>query len=299
MKDLLIKIILLISGIALLLIFCFILSSTVGVEGKTESYAKTAAWWLGKINFKREIEQDIIKRNVVVAVVDTGTKNYNDEFTIVAKGYNVLNNSEDTSDTHGHGTKCAQLIASKKIGVNPYATILPVKVREEMLDNPEYVSKGIIWAADNGADIISLSLGKAPTKNNMHEIYLEGVEYALKKGKLIVAASGSAGSEIFYPAAIDGVICVSALDASYNYKFDFNVDEIDIFVVDIKDNLSSSYPTAIVSGVASLIMSIDDTLSAQDAMEVILDTADVITLKNKQAKVVNVDRAIEKVVESK
>jgi subtilisin family serine protease len=299
MKDLVKKIILLTSGIALLSMLCILLSSTGGVEGKEESSPEIGAWWLERINFTRKIEQNIIKRNVVVAVVDTGLKKYNDEFINIVKGYNVLNNSEDTSDTHGHGTKCAQLIASKEIGVNPYATILPVKVREDMLDNPEYVSKGIIWATDNGADIISLSLGKAPKENNMYGKYLEGVEYALKKGKLVVAASGSVGSEIFYPAAIDGVICVSALDASYNYKFDFNVDEIDVFVVDIKDNLSSSYPTALVSGVASLIMSIDNTLSAQDAMEVILDTADVITLKNKQAKVINVNRAIEKVVESK
>jgi subtilisin family serine protease len=296
MKDLFKKIIFLTSGIALLSILCILLRSTGAVEGKVESSPKLGPWWLERINFTRKIEESFIQRNVVVAIVDTGLKKYNDEFMNIAKGYNVLDNSQDTSDTHGHGTKCAQLIASREIGVNPYATILPVKVRKDMVDNPEYVSKGIIWAADNGADIISLSLGKAPKENNMYGRYLEGVEYALKKGKLVVAASGSAGSEIFYPAAIDGVICVSALDASYNYKFDFNVDEIDIFAVDIKDNLSSSYPTAVISGVASLIMAIDNTLSAQDAMEVIIDTADVITLKNKQVKVVNVDRAIEKVV---
>lgn len=263
-----------------------------------ESSAKVGTWWLQRINYSRKVELNLIKRNVVVAVVDTGLKKNNDEFMHIAKGYNVLNNSEDTNDTYGHGSKCAQLIASRETGINPYATILPVKVRKDLADNPQYVSKGIVWAVDNGADIINLSLGKAPKENNLYGGYREGVEYALEKGKLVVAASGSVGSEIFYPAAIDGVICVSALDASYNYKFDFNVDEIDIFVVDIKDNLSSSYPTAIVSGIASLIMAIDNTMSAQDAMNVILDTADSITIKNKQAKVVNVDRALGKVLKN-
>ncbi|HYE12727.1 MAG TPA: S8 family serine peptidase, partial [Patescibacteria group bacterium] len=116
MKDLFKKIIFLASGIALLSILFILLRSTGGVEGKVESSPKIGTWWLERINFTRKIEQDIIKRNVVVAVVDTGLKKYNDEFISIAKGYNVLNNSEDTSDTHGHGTKCAQLIASKEIG---------------------------------------------------------------------------------------------------------------------------------------------------------------------------------------
>ncbi|HQK35351.1 MAG TPA: S8 family serine peptidase [Spirochaetales bacterium] len=297
MKDTFKKFILAL-GIILLSILCIMMRSTNEVADKVESSARIGTWWLQRINYSREIELNLIKRNVVVAVVDTGFKKNNDEFIHIAKGYNVLNNTEDTNDTHGHGTKCAQLIASKEIGINPYATILPVKVRKDLVDNPQDVSKGIVWAVDNGAEIINLSLGKAPKENNMYEEYREGVEYALKKGKLVVAASGSVGSEIFYPGAIDDVICVSALDANYNYKFGFNVDEIDIFVVDIKDNLSSSYPTAIVSGVASLIMAIDNTLSAQDAMKVILDTADAITINNKQAKVVNVDRAIGKVLKN-
>lgn len=58
-------------------------------------------------------------------------------YSNIIQGYNAIDNSFDTNDSHGHGKVLAHLIASPSIGVNPYATILPVKVRKGIIDNPE------------------------------------------------------------------------------------------------------------------------------------------------------------------
>ncbi len=110
----------------------------------------------------------------------------------------------------------------KKIGVNPYAIVLPVKVRKSMIDNPDVVSEGIKWAVDHGADIINLSIGRKPTKNNNHHGYRKGVEHALKVGKLLIASAGTSGEEVFQPGAIEGVFTVGGLDA--NLKYQSNID---------------------------------------------------------------------------
>ncbi len=162
-----------------------------------------------------------------------------------------------------------------------------------MIDKPETVSKGIVWAVDHGADIINLSLGRAPAENKVQPGYREGVEYALEKGKLVIASAGTSGKELFYPGAIEGVISVGGLDENLNYRSNIDVQDIDIFTVDPKNPANSSFPTAIVSGAASLITALDETISSKEAMNIILEQADVIDINGQNAKLLNMDRAIE------
>lgn len=69
----------------------------------------------------------------------------------------------------------------------------------------------VFYAVDNGADVINLSFGdlvRAP-------ILDEAVRYAVAEGAVVVAAAGNAGSGApFYPAALDGVLAVGAVDRS-------------------------------------------------------------------------------------
>ncbi|HEY9765642.1 MAG TPA: S8 family serine peptidase, partial [Chroococcales cyanobacterium] len=71
------------------------------------------------------------------------------------------------------------------------------------------VAEGITWAADHGAEIISLSLG-GPEES---KVMKDAVDYAAAKGTLVVAAMGNAGNgEKSYPAAYPGVLAVGATD---------------------------------------------------------------------------------------
>lgn len=73
------------------------------------------------------------------------------------------------------------------------------------------VAKGIIWAADHGADVISLSLGGPGTTRTL----ADAVAYAAGKGVVLVAAAGNEGTTSrFYPAAYPEVIAVAASDSS-------------------------------------------------------------------------------------
>ena len=104
---------------------------------------------------------------VVVAIVDTGI-DYNHielKHNYLSTGYDFANNDDDPWDDNGHGTHCAGIVAAEDngigvIGVAPGASLMAVKV----LDSGGYgyyddIAAGITYAANNGADVISLSLG--------------------------------------------------------------------------------------------------------------------------------------------
>jgi cell division septation protein DedD len=72
------------------------------------------------------------------------------------------------------------------------------------------IANGIIWATDNGAQVINMSLG-GPTYSQTLE---DAVNYAWNHGVVIVAAAGNSNSTTaFYPAFFTNVIAVGATDA--------------------------------------------------------------------------------------
>ncbi|MBN2644921.1 MAG: S8 family serine peptidase [Desulfuromonadaceae bacterium] len=167
---------------------------------------------------------------VVVAVVDTGIayEDYQQPVQInrvkwgtidyshapdlaqtgFVQGYDFINNDTHPNDDEGHGTHVAGTIAQSTnnnlgvAGIAFNASLMPVKV----LDNTgsgsyDAIADGIYYAADNGADVINLSLG-----GSSPSITLENaLAYAYEEGVTIVCASGNDGyaDSISYPAAYD------------------------------------------------------------------------------------------------
>lgn len=156
---------------------------------------------------------------VVVAVVDSGVNATGDLAGAVLPGYNAIDGSANTTDDFGHGTAVATTIAGRgnngigTAGVCWGCRILPVKVLgADGSGLTSSVAKGITWAADNGAQVINLSLGGT----GFDQSEADAVAYAESKGVVVVAGAGNDGSssETFYPAAFPGVISVAGADES-------------------------------------------------------------------------------------
>ncbi len=146
-------------------------------------------------------------------------------------GWNFTENitsdlAKDVSDIDGHGTHVAGIIAAGLngegiVGVNPRALIMPIKVLKDSSSTSDVPSsdsfaRGIVYAVDNGAQVINMSLGwpRALETKNLRE----AVGYALKKNVVIVAAAGNNNSvEPLFPCAYEGVVCVAAstLDGTF------------------------------------------------------------------------------------
>ena len=154
---------------------------------------------------------------VTVAVLDTGVSAGTDGYRSLLVGIDLVTADGDATDEYGHGTHVAGTIAQASnngvgvAGVAPGANILPVRV----LDAAGYgyasrPAQGIIWAADNGAHVINMSLGSAGHSQTREA----ACDYAYDAGVVVVASSGNDSYTDFvcYPAANDSVIAVGATD---------------------------------------------------------------------------------------
>ncbi|BEL09913.1 hypothetical protein Q0Z83_081040 [Actinoplanes sichuanensis] len=153
---------------------------------------------------------------VTVAVVDTGVNAVGDLAGKVLPGYDFHNGDAYPSDDEGHGTMVSSLIAATPnngkgmAGVCAQCKILPVKVLSATgVGYHSNIAKGIIWAAQNNAKIINMSLGGYSTS----AVLQDAVAYANGKGALVVAAAGNENtSQKSYPAAYADVLAVGATD---------------------------------------------------------------------------------------
>lgn len=189
--------------------------------------------------------------DVVVAVIDTGVDidhiDLNDNMVPGFDAFSHRAGSEagDVSrlnyffDSYKHGTHVAGIIAAETdngrgvAGVAPGAKIMPIKIFPDLSDwiqtfiepasNSEetivsVLSDGIIWAVDNGADIINLSLSVNDPSNTLER----AVTYALENNVTVVVAAGNQGhldnarNEL---AAIEGVIAVGSVDNNNELSF--------------------------------------------------------------------------------
>jgi subtilisin family serine protease len=159
--------------------------------------------------------------SVVVAVLDTGLDPFHPEFSgRIREGWNTQTNTslwQDDNVTHqGHGTQATGVLTARGdngagiAGACWECSILPVKVLNSLgLGNTTQLAEGILWAAENGADVINMSLGaRAPT-----QLLTEAVGTATQAGAVLVAAAGNFENDNpVWPAAYPDVIGVAASD---------------------------------------------------------------------------------------
>jgi len=155
---------------------------------------------------------------ILISVIDTGVAcDHEDLVGKCVAGFDFVNNDPDPFDDHGHGTHVAGIataVTNNGIGVAGICwtcKIQPVKVLNSGGSGTwDGVAAGNIWATDNGADVINMSLGGSGGSQTMRD----AVDYAYSKGVLIFAAAGNSGAEgILCPACYGSVIAVAATDA--------------------------------------------------------------------------------------
>jgi serine protease len=173
-------------------------------------------------------------KDVVVAVIDTGVaaEDAPDRNIKAAKdlagtgmvgGYDFVDDDAFAWDGHGHGTHVAGTIAQttdNKYGVAGLAhgaKIMPLRVLNSRgFGQVADIADSIRFAADNGAQVINMSLG-GPLPSLVMK---SAIDYAHKKGVTVVAAAGNGGKRSpSYPAAYNHVISVAATQFDRNTTF--------------------------------------------------------------------------------
>lgn len=177
--------------------------------------------------------ENISNETVTIAVIDSGIcAGHPDLAGRISAGYDFVDDDNDPTDTFGHGCGVAGVIAANSnngvgiAGVAPNVTIMPLRVLDSSgIGNYANISAAIIYATDNGADIINLSLAGT----TFSQIMADAVNYAVERGVTVVASAGNQASDgIFYPAAFPSVISVGSVDPDLNQSsfsnFGANVD---------------------------------------------------------------------------
>jgi subtilisin family serine protease len=251
--------------------------------------------------------------NIKIAILDVGVHlTHPDLVNNLLQGYDATGNNsngavvDSTSGDFSHGTKCAGVAAAQAnnnkgiAGVAFGSKILPinVSVRSSGFSSLQ-VAKGINWAWRNGADVISMSFNCGQTD------MLAAIDSAISfgrnnKGCVLVAASHNHGQpNVAFPASSDKVIAVGAIsnngqrkpESNYGPLLDVVAPGEGIYTTGmlnttqnsvINDGMNGVYhpdfsatsaATPHIAGIAALVLSVNNNLTAQEVRNIISMTA--------------------------
>jgi len=287
-------------------------------EGLYTVQQQPASWGLDHIGARDVWWVTHGSRDVVVAVIDSGidfsvpqladaqwtnpgeiANNGRDDdgngFIDDVHGYDFRDNDAGShvgTPIHSHGTFVASIIAARPgplpiVGVAPGIRLMDVR----FLDSSNSFrssdwgafARAVTYAADNGADIINLSIyanGRPP------RVFSDALEYAASEGVIIVGIAGNEGRDsVMYPGKYDVVVAVSATTPD-DLLASFSNSGQEIVVCAPGERITSiaaggravtqsgtSFAAPHVSGVLALILSVAPNLSSSEAIELLARTA--------------------------
>jgi subtilisin family serine protease len=268
-------------------------------SGRSQADIKATAGW----------EETKGTAETIIAILDSGVDFEHPDLMnkIVSRGRDFANNDWDATDDNGHGTYVAGIAAADTnndegvAGVAWNCKILPVKVTDS--EGTAWYSDlidGILWAADNGAHVINMSLGGDVGDDSL----LDALRYAHEKGLTIAAAAGNDNTFVYYPAAYDAY-CLAVAATDYDdartwwscYGPEVDVAAPGERILSIvptwywgPDYLpyafgsGTSASTPHVAGLAALIKSLKPWLTADQIMDVIRYSSDDVNAGEDSGK---------------
>lgn len=285
----------------------------------------TDQWGIFKIQADQAWDTETGKESVVIAILDTGVDYDHEDLEgnmwddgSGNCGYDFVNGDNDPDDdhddppAHSHGTHCAGIAAAVTnnntgiAGVSWKSEIMAVKVLNDVGEGTLFDEiDGIDYAANNGADIISMSFGTVNYPPPSSDQERDAINEAYDKGCLLVAASGNDNQPyVAYPAAYENVVAVGATNetddrcdsADWGAGYGSNYgEELDVMApgnnilstvimgtgIVFPDNnydymKGTSMATPFVSGLGALIISHLGGLAPSDVRRIIEKTADDI-----------------------
>ena len=267
--------------------------------------------------------------SIYIAVIDYGVDLFHEDIVLAEKIINPFDATGQGSGGapsganpgNGHGTNVAGIAAASTnnsigiAGVCPNCRIMPVRIMYVTDDgstifDEQWAASGIDWAVMNQASVINLSW----RSTNWTTVITTAINKAMTNGRngkgiAVVAASGNDNTnQINYPAILNGVISVGALNmcdqrkrpldddcnahqvdwgSTYGLTLDISAPGIQLFSTDTMGSLGysvdnyfdfwgTSGATPIVSGVAGLILSVNPNLTQSEVKTMLKKTADDI-----------------------
>jgi hypothetical protein len=225
--------------------------------------------------------------------IDDDTNGYIDDI----RGWNFYHNNSNVTDGQSHATFCAGIagaVTNNSIGIAGVAwncKIMPVRIANENWDTTIAIAAlGIRYAADNNADVCSMSFGWYAS----YSIIKDAVDYAYEKGVFLCAAAGNdKTSTKLYPAAFENVTAVAGTNqydtkysrSNYGEWVDIAAPAIWIYsttpsypIPDVPQNYSmgegTSFATPQVAGVAALLICVDSSLTPDEVKTLLCKNVD-------------------------
>jgi thermitase len=175
-------------------------------------------WAISKIMASQAWQVTSGDPSVIIAVLDTGIDRWHEDLAGKVVAEVNFADSPIATDIYGHGTHTAGIIAAAAedglgmTGVAYKCRLMNVKIADEGGTwSASVVAKGIIWAVDNGANVINMSLSASEPSSDLEQ----AVNYAWSKGAVVVCAAGNrTGTKPIYPAFYTSCIAVAATDSN-------------------------------------------------------------------------------------
>lgn len=254
--------------------------------------------------------------SVTVSIVDTGVQYDHPDLSAnfgSDKGRDFVDNDQDpypdSLSNEYHGTHVAGIAGAQTdngtgvAGVADTTLIAGRALDESGGGSLSDIADAIEWSANQGADIVNLSLGGGGYQQTMKD----AVSYALDNGCLPIAAAGNSGStSVGYPARYSEVVAVSAVDSDGNLASFTNtgsnvevaapgVDYLSTYPDDTYERLSgTSMACPCAAGVAGLIISqwgTDASTTRQHLKDTAVDTS--LSSDEEGEGIVNAQNAVE------
>ena len=202
--------------------------------------------------------------DITVAIIDTGICADHPEFANVKlSGYDFVENDNSPQDEHGHGCAIAGILGAERqndvgiAGLLLGAELMSLRVMDEHgIGYVSDVAAAIVYAAQNQADYINLSLGTSQNTDLMQS----AVTYAAQQSVTMVAAAGENTTPL-YPAAYNTIISVGSIDQTGAEVTTSTVDRlapgVDVLATGLNGDIVTISGTSVAAAHVTGILALD------------------------------------------